>query len=144
MVEDVERGVVKTNLTFITFTTFITISTQSTNFKAMLQPLELPPYPFKITEQNGRLTLFDDICKKHIVITPEEWVRQHVVRYLLEEKKYPKSYINVEKIIKINGLTRRYDVVVFQPDGSIFLLVECKAPAILHGDAPDPCRRPRA
>ena len=65
-----------------------------------------------------------------MLMTPEEWVRQNVVRFLLEEKKYPKSYINVEKIIKINGLTKRYDVVVFQPNGKIFLLIECKAPEV--------------
>jgi hypothetical protein len=48
----------------------------------------------------------------------------------LEEKKYPKSLINVEKVLKVNGLRKRYDVVVFNPDGSIFILIECKAPEI--------------
>ena len=55
----------------------------------MLQPLQLPPYPFKITEHNGILTLFDEIRKKHIIITPEEWVRQHFVQYLINQKNYP-------------------------------------------------------
>ena len=64
------------------------------------------------------------------MLTPEEWVRQHVVQYLLIEKKYPKSWINVEKVLKINGLTKRYDVVVFNNDGSILILVECKAPEV--------------
>lgn len=50
--------------------------------------------------------------------------------FLIGRKKYPKSYINVEKIIKINGLTKRYDIVVFQPNGKIFLLIECKAPEV--------------
>ncbi|POR19565.1 restriction endonuclease subunit R, partial [Flavobacterium columnare] len=63
-------------------------------------------------------------------LTPEEWVRQNVIRFLLEEKKYPKSCINVEKLIKINDLIKRYDIVVFQPNGSIFLLIECKAPEV--------------
>ena len=62
----------------------------------MLQPLQLPPYPFKITDDNGRLTLFDEIRKKHIVITPEEWVRQHFVQYLINQKGYPKSLIKLE------------------------------------------------
>ena len=57
------------------------------------------------------------------------FVGSHLVDLLLE-KKYPKSLINVEKLLKINGLTKRYDVVVFNPDGSIFILVECKAPEI--------------
>ena len=55
---------------------------------------------------------------------------QHVVQFLIEEKKYPKSYINVEKVVKINGMNKRYDIVVFNTDGSIFLLIECKAPEI--------------
>lgn len=68
--------------------------------------------------------------KKFILLTPEEWVRQHVVQFLLQDKKYPKSYINVEKLIKINDLSKRYDGVVFQPNGEIFLLIECKAPEV--------------
>ena len=76
------------------------------------------------------MAIFDEIRKKFVILTPEEWVRQHVVRYLLEEKKYSKSYINVEKMITINGMTKRYDIVVFHPDGSIFVLIECKAPEV--------------
>lgn len=65
-----------------------------------------------------------------MVLQPEEWVRQHCVQYLIEEKKFPKSLINVEKELKVNGLRKRYDIVVFNPDGSIYLIVECKAPKI--------------
>ena len=65
-----------------------------------------------------------------MIILPEEWVRQHVVWYLIMEKKYPKSLINVEKQLQVNGLTKRYDVVVYQKDGSILLLVECKSPEV--------------
>ena len=76
------------------------------------------------------MAIFDEIRKKFVVLTPEEWVRQHVVQYLLVEKKYPKSLINVEKLVKVNGLNKRYDIVVFQPNGEIFLLIECKAPEV--------------
>jgi predicted type IV restriction endonuclease len=76
------------------------------------------------------VAIFDEIRKKFVVLTPEEWVRQHVVKYLLLEKKYPKSLINVEKLVKVNGLNKRYDIVVFQPNGEIFLLIECKAPEV--------------
>ena len=76
------------------------------------------------------MSIFDEIRKKFILLTPEEWVRQHVVQFLLQDKNYPKSYINVEKLIKINDLSKRYDVVVFQPNGEIFLLIECKAPEV--------------
>lgn len=65
-----------------------------------------------------------------MVLTPEEWVRQHVVHYLHVDKQYPLSLINVEKQIILNGLKKRYDIVVFNSDGSIHILVECKAPHI--------------
>lgn len=65
-----------------------------------------------------------------MLLTPEEWVRQHVLNYLIEDLKYPKSLINVEKLVNVNGLKRRYDIVVFNTDGSFFLLVECKAPEV--------------
>jgi len=95
-----------------------------------MKQLNFPTYSFRLKNSENKTAIFDEIRKKFIILTPEEWVRQHVVRFLLEEKKYPKSYINVEKIIKINDLTKRYDAVVFNPDGSIFLLVECKAPEV--------------
>jgi predicted type IV restriction endonuclease len=95
-----------------------------------MQKLNFPEYSFRFKNSENKVLIFDEIRKKFVVLTPEEWVRQHVVKFLLEEKKYPKSYINVEKNIKINALTKRYDIVVFNPDGSIFLLVECKAPEV--------------
>ena len=95
-----------------------------------MQKLNFPTYTFRFKNSENKVSIFDEIRKKFMLMTPEEWVRQNVVRFLLEEKKYPKSYINVEKIIKINGLTKRYDIVVFQPNGKIFLLIECKAPEV--------------
>lgn len=95
-----------------------------------MQKLNFPSYAFRFKNSENKVSIFDEIRKKFMLMTPEEWVRQNVVRFLLEEKKYPKSYINVEKIIKINGLTKRYDIVVFQPNGKIFLLIECKAPEV--------------
>jgi hypothetical protein len=85
---------------------------------------------FRFKNSENKVAIFDEIRKKFIILTPEEWVRQHVVHYLLQDKKYPKSYINVEKIIKINNLNKRYDIVVYQPNGEVFLLIECKAPEI--------------
>ena len=95
-----------------------------------MQKLNFPEYSFRFKNSENKVLIFDEIRKKFVVLTPEEWVRQHVIKFLLQQKKYPKSYINVEKNIKINGLSKRYDVVVFNPDGSIFLLVECKAPEV--------------
>ncbi len=95
-----------------------------------MQELNFPKYPFRFKSSENKLAVFDEIRKKFILLTPEEWVRQNVVKYLLNEKKYPKALTNVEKVIKVNDLTKRYDVVVYNSDGSIFLLVECKAPNI--------------
>ena len=95
-----------------------------------MQKLNFPAYTFRFKNSENKVAIFDVIRKKFIILTPEEWVRQLTVQFLLEEKKYPKSLINVEKVLKINGLTKRYDVVVFNSDGSIFILVECKAPEV--------------
>jgi len=96
----------------------------------LLVPLQLPPYPFKITEQNGQLSLFDVIRKKNIIITPEEWVRQHFVQYLINQKNYPKTLIKLEGGHKLNGMAKRSDIVVYKPSGEKILLVECKAPSV--------------
>jgi len=95
-----------------------------------MQKLNFQLYNFRFKNSENKVSIFDEVRKKFIILTPEEWVRQHVVRFLLEEKSYPKSLINVEKVLKVNGLRKRYDVVVFNPDGSIFILIECKAPEI--------------
>jgi hypothetical protein len=85
---------------------------------------------FRFKNSENKVSIFDDIRKKFILLTPEEWVRQHTVQFLLQDKKYPKSHLNVEKLIKVNSLHKRYDIVVFQPNGTIFLLIECKAPEV--------------
>ena len=95
-----------------------------------MQLLNFPTYTFRFKNSENNVSIFDKIRKKFILLTPEEWVRQHVVEFLLIEKKYPKSLINVEKKVNVNGMNKRYDIVVFNSDGTIFLLIECKAPEI--------------
>ena len=95
-----------------------------------MQNLNFPSFDFRFKNSENKVSIFDEIRKKFILLTPEEWVRQHTVQFLLHEKKYPKSYLNVEKVIKLNEITKRYDIVVFRPDGSLFLLIECKAPEV--------------
>jgi hypothetical protein len=95
-----------------------------------MKQLQFPTYSFRFKNSENKVAIFDEIRKKFIIVTPEEWVRQHVVQFLLQDKKYPKSHINVEKLLKINSLTKRYDIVVFKPDGNITILVECKAPEV--------------
>ena len=95
-----------------------------------MRPLNFKKYPFRFKSSENSTHIFDIIRKKFVVLQPEEWVRQHTVHFLIEEKAYPKSIINVEKQILVNKLKKRFDIVVFNSDGSIKILVECKAPDI--------------
>lgn len=70
------------------------------------------------------------IRKKNIIITPEEWVRQHFVQYLINQKNYPKSLIKLEGGHKLLGMAKRTDIVVYNTAGDKILLVECKAPSV--------------
>ena len=95
-----------------------------------MQSLNFPRYTFRFKNSQNSALIFDMVRKKFVVLTPEEWVRQHTLMFLTTEKKYPLSHTNVEKQITYNGLKKRYDIVVFNPDGTIHLLVECKAPHV--------------
>ena len=95
-----------------------------------MQKLNFPTYSFRFKNSENKISIFDEIRKRFVILQPEEWVRQHCVHYLMTEKKYPKSLINVEKELIINNLKKRYDIVVFNTDGSIHLIVECKASKI--------------
>lgn len=95
-----------------------------------MQVLNFSTYNFRFKNSENKIYIFDVVRKKFVILQPEEWVRQHVVHYLLEEKKYPLSLINVEKQLKVNGLVKRYDIIIFKPDGRISILIECKAPDI--------------
>lgn len=95
-----------------------------------MQPLDFPKYQFRFKSSENKTFIFDEIRKKFIVLTPEEWVRQHVIQFLISEKNYAKSLINVEKQLKVKNTIKRYDIVVYNTDGSIFLIVECKAPSV--------------
>ncbi len=95
-----------------------------------MQVLNFPSYHFRFKNSENKIYIFDVVRKKFVILQTEEWVRQHVVHFLITEKKYPLSLINVEKQVKVNSLVKRYDIIVFKSDGSIQLLVECKAPEI--------------
>jgi type I site-specific restriction endonuclease len=92
--------------------------------------LNLPEYPFKIKEENQSFYIFDEVRKKFLVLTPEEWVRQHFVQYLIREKGYPKTGIRLEGGLKLNSLQKRTDIVLFDNSGEKILMVECKAPSV--------------
>ncbi|KQC34035.1 restriction endonuclease subunit R [Nonlabens sp. YIK11] len=95
-----------------------------------MKALRLPPANFRVKNtEKGRL-IFDPIRKKFVQLQPEEWVRQHIIQWLITYKQVPISLINVEKQLIIAGTSKRYDIVVFKPDASIEIIVECKAPSI--------------
>ena len=96
----------------------------------MLQKLNFPKFSFRFKNSENKISIFDVIRKRFVILQPEEWVRQHCIHYLIENKGYPKSLINVEKELKVNKLRKRYDIVIFKPDGTIYLIVECKSPTI--------------
>ena len=96
----------------------------------MLQDLNFPKFSFRFKNNENKISIFDSIRKKFVILQPEEWVRQHCIQYLTEKKNYPKSLINVEKSLLINSLQKRYDIVIFNTDGSIHIIVECKAPDV--------------
>jgi hypothetical protein len=100
-----------------------------------MHQLQFSAFRFRFKNSENKVVIFDEIRKKFIQLTPEEWVRQHVVHHFIYEKKYPKSLINVEKQIQVNGQTKRYDVVVYYPDGRLRVLVECKAPEVVISQA---------
>jgi hypothetical protein len=86
-----------------------------------------PAHPFKIKEQEiGKEYIFDELRKIWIRLTKEEWVRQNFVQYLLQVKKYPASYIAVERKMKLGELTKRFDLLVFNRAAKPWMLVECK------------------
>lgn len=92
--------------------------------------LNFPNYQFRFKSNENKPLIFDEIRKKFVVLTPEEWVRQHVIQFLRIEKKYPASHINVEKQLKLHDTIKRYDIVVYTKEGDIAIIVECKAPKI--------------
>ncbi|WP_282125358.1 type I restriction enzyme HsdR N-terminal domain-containing protein [Marinifilum flexuosum] len=95
-----------------------------------MENLNLPTYSFKIKSDLQRKLIFDSIRKKYVVLTPEEWVRQNFIRYLVEEKDYPASLIAVEKKVDVNLLPQRSDIVLYNRNANPVMIVECKASKI--------------
>ena len=95
-----------------------------------MQELNFPKFEYRFKSTENKVSIFDVIRKKFIILQPEEWVRQHCVAFLIETKKYPQSLINVEKKLMLNGKTKRYDVIVYSKQGTPQILIECKAPSV--------------
>jgi hypothetical protein len=96
----------------------------------MLPQLNFPSYPLDVRKTGGKLYVYDVIRRKYVRLVPEEWVRQHMVHYLLEELEYPKSMIRTETGLRYHRLHKRSDVVVYDNSGAVYLVIECKAPTV--------------
>lgn len=101
---------------------------------AQLFTIPFRKYDLKFRLVDNRREVWDIIRKKYVVLTPEEWVRQLLIHYLTKDKGYRATLLSVEKGLNVNGLARRYDLVVYQNNGAPQLLIECKAPEVTLTD----------
>jgi hypothetical protein len=92
--------------------------------------LKYPTFNIKVKHEGKKALVFDEIRKKWIMLTPEEWVRQHFINYVITEKNVPKSLISVEKQITLNGTSKRYDAIIYSSQLKPLVLIECKAPDV--------------
>lgn len=92
--------------------------------------LNLPQYTFRIVNKNGKLSIFDDVRKAFVNLTPEEWVRQNFIRFLVTEKHIPLSHIASETSLVVNERNKRTDAVVYGKEMKPLILIEFKAPDV--------------
>ncbi|MEM9052344.1 MAG: type I restriction enzyme HsdR N-terminal domain-containing protein [Bacteroidota bacterium] len=98
-----------------------------------MQPLNLPSYPFNIFKEGEKYKILDPIRNKRLILTPEEWVRQHIIMYLVNEKGFPKGLLRIETGVRSGQRSGRTDAVFYDRGGNPMLLVECKAPSVKLG-----------
>jgi len=92
--------------------------------------LNFPSYEFRIERKEEDLKIYDGFRRKWVILTPEEWVRQHVLAFLVQTKNYAASLIAVERSLVFNTRRKRFDILVFDKQAKPFMLVECKAPEV--------------
>jgi len=97
--------------------------------------LQYPEPDFRIKEENGKQLIFDAIRKAWVVLTEEEWVRQNVVSYLVRVLNYPSTLIAIEKEIWLNGLRKRFDILVYNSQHQPWMMIECKEPRVALSEA---------
>ena len=95
-----------------------------------MTPLNLPSGDFKVKKSEGKVWIFDNVRKKFVALTPEEWVRQHFIKYLSEVQRYPRALFRIEGSLAYNRLQKRSDIVVYDRAGKPWMLIECKSPSI--------------
>lgn len=92
--------------------------------------LNFPDFAFRVRTQGQSKQIFDTVRKRFVALTPEEWVRQNLMRFMTEVYAYPASLLAVEKKIEVNGLSQRADIVVYNRSGRPWLIAECKSPSV--------------
>ena len=99
-----------------------------------MKELNLPQYSFKITRDDKSEMIFDPLRKKYVKLTPEEWVRQNFLQYLIQQGKYAPGLIGVEVMFHFNKLKRRADILIHDRTGQPVMIVECKSPEVPIND----------
>lgn len=92
--------------------------------------IDYPVHEFRLKKENNREMIFDEARKAWLKLTPEEWVRQNFIRYLIVSKKYPSALVALEKKIMVGEMVRRFDVLVFSKDHEPWMMVECKSTSV--------------
>lgn len=100
-----------------------------------MQSLNFPSFEPKLIHQDGETRIFDKVRGKYVLLTAEEWVRQHVLYYLIHKLSYPKGLIKVESGVAYNSRIKRSDIVVYTNKAKPYILVECKAPEVAISQA---------
>jgi hypothetical protein len=107
---------------------------RSQKYKTKLKQLNLPQYSFRITRKEGSKMILDTLRWKYVKLTPEEWVRQNFIQYLINEGKYPPGLLGIEVLFRLNKMNRRVDILVHNRSGEPVMIVECKSPDITIDD----------
>jgi hypothetical protein len=89
--------------------------------------INFPPHPFKTRKEDNKEFIFDEFRKRWVILSPEEWVRQNFLQYLMSEKNYPASWLAVEREMKLGELSKRFDILVFDQRAKPFMMIECKS-----------------
>ena len=100
----------------------------------MLQ-ITFPQHNFRIKKEKSKHLIFDEVRRIWVTLTPEEWVRQNFLQYLVTELRYPSALMAIEKELELNGLKKRFDILVYDDQHQPWMLIECKAPQIVLNDA---------
>jgi len=95
-----------------------------------MEKLNLPPVQFRTKSIGDKRQIFDEVRKKFVALTPEEWVRQHFVHFLIHQQKFSAGLLAIEMLVRVNDLSQRADIVLYNRKGEASVIIECKAPSV--------------